>query len=73
MLSYLYEYKDISGPHLVIAPKSTISNWMLEFGRWAPFLRIVNLVPTKELRDEIVKNQLIPGKFDVCITTYEAI
>ena len=73
MLAYLYEFRKIKGPHLIIAPKSTISNWMKEFLKWAPFLRIVNLIPTKEMRDEILKTQLVEGKFDVCVTTYEAI
>ena len=70
---WLYEYKNIKGPHLVIAPKSTISNWMNEFKKWAPFMRIVNLIPTMEMRDDIIKNQMKPGTFDVIITTYEAV
>lgn len=56
ILVWLYEYKNIKGPHLVIAPKSTISNWMNEFKKWAPFMRIVNLIPTMEMRDDIIKN-----------------
>jgi SWI/SNF-related matrix-associated actin-dependent regulator of chromatin subfamily A member 5 len=73
MLAYLYEYKKVKGVHLIIAPKSTISNWMLEFSRWAPFFRVVNLIPTMEHRDDILKNKMGHGMFDVCITTYEAI
>jgi SWI/SNF-related matrix-associated actin-dependent regulator of chromatin subfamily A member 5 len=46
---------------------------MLEFGRWVPFFKVVNLIPTMEKRDDIVKSQMVPGKFDICITTYEAI
>lgn len=31
ILSYLWESKDVKDePHLIIAPKSTISNWMRE-------------------------------------------
>ena len=60
-------------PHLVIAPKSTIGNWMKEFRNWAPELRVVNLNPRKELRDEILRTKMRPGQFDVCVTTYEAI
>ena len=60
-------------PHLVIAPKSTISNWMKEFRCWAPELRVVNLDPRKEHRTQILEEQMQPGQFDVCVTTYEAI
>lgn len=36
-ISYLRESKGIvKQPHLVIAPKSTISNWMKEFRHWTP-------------------------------------
>lgn len=59
--------------HIIIAPKSTISNWMNEFEKWAPFLTVVNLIPTKEHRDNILKNQMKKGTFDVCVTTYEAL
>lgn len=45
-------------PHLVIAPKSTISNWMKELRNWAPELRIVNLNPRKEVRNEILREQM---------------
>jgi SWI/SNF-related matrix-associated actin-dependent regulator of chromatin subfamily A member 5 len=31
------------------------------------------LNPKIEVREEIIKNQLVDGKFDVCITTYEGI
>lgn len=56
MLTFLYEFKHIKGHHLIVAPKSTISNWMKEFKKWAPFFRVVNLVPTMEEREEILKN-----------------
>jgi len=30
LLGYLYEFKGIRGPHMVVAPKSTLGNWMRE-------------------------------------------
>jgi SWI/SNF-related matrix-associated actin-dependent regulator of chromatin subfamily A member 5 len=60
-------------PHLIVAPKSTISNWMREFKIWSPFFRVVNLIPTKEHRTDILENQMQPGLYDVCVTTYEAL
>lgn len=41
LLGYLYEYRTIRGPHLIIVPKSTLHNWMNEFRRWCPSLRPV--------------------------------
>jgi len=60
-------------PHLIVAPKSTISNWMREFARWTPDLKVVNLIPTQEHRDEILKTKMAKGKFDVCVTTYQSL
>jgi SWI/SNF-related matrix-associated actin-dependent regulator of chromatin subfamily A protein 1 len=36
MIGYLTEFKDAPGPHMVLAPKSTMSNWMKEFKKWLP-------------------------------------
>ena len=32
ILGYMHEFRRISGPHLVIVPKTTIANWMNEVG-----------------------------------------
>ena len=72
-IAYTYESLGVTNqPNLIIAPKSTIPNWMREFKKWAPFLRVVNLRPVKEERNEIIKNQMKEGTFDVCVTTYDA-
>src|SRR6266446_3535162 len=42
-LGYLKQYCDISGPHLVVVPKSTLQNWAREFTNWTPDFRIVTL------------------------------
>ena len=73
ILAYMHETIKIKQPHLIIAPKSTISNWMREFKVWAPFFRVVNLIPTAEFRDDILREKMQPGMFDVCVTTYEAV
>jgi SWI/SNF-related matrix-associated actin-dependent regulator of chromatin subfamily A member 5 len=54
-------------------PKSVVGNWMKEFAIWLPDCRVVNLIATKEHREDIIKNKLLPGKFDVCITTFEGV
>ena len=55
LFCYLWESKNQrSDPYLVVATKSTISNWMLEFSRWAPHFKTVNLNPKMEFRDDII-------------------
>jgi SWI/SNF-related matrix-associated actin-dependent regulator of chromatin subfamily A member 5 len=44
---------------------------MNEFKKWCPETRVINLIARKEFREEILKNQLLPGKFDVVVTTFE--
>ncbi|KAH7920364.1 hypothetical protein BV22DRAFT_1039935 [Leucogyrophana mollusca] len=70
-LSYLKHYRDISGPHLIVVPKSTLQNWLREFERWTPDVNVIVLTGTKEERAEIIASRLIPQDFDVCVTSYE--
>lgn len=43
IMAYLYKEKGIRGPFLILAPKSTIPNWMREAKKWLPDLKFVNL------------------------------
>eukprot|EP01116_Phalansterium_solitarium_P005922 TRINITY_DN181_c1_g1_i1.p1 TRINITY_DN181_c1_g1~~TRINITY_DN181_c1_g1_i1.p1 ORF type:complete len:1111 (+),score=402.66 TRINITY_DN181_c1_g1_i1:110-3442(+) len=70
-LGYLKEYRGVSGPHLVITPKSTLGNWINEFRRWCPLLRVFKLHGSKDERARQRDEQLKAGAFDVCVTTYE--
>ncbi len=36
-------------------------------------MRVVNLNPLMEVRDDIIKNQMQKDQFDVCVTTYEGV
>ena len=72
-LGYLRFVGDISGPHLVIVPKSTLDNWRREFERWIPDIDVLVLQGVKEERQDLIKERLIDEKFDVCITSYEMI
>lgn len=65
LIAYLREYKNINGPFMIIAPKSTLGNWFKEFNKWLPQCRVVKLLATKEQREEILRLHLKPGKFDV--------
>lgn len=67
---------------MVVVPNSTITNWVREFERWAPNLRVVPFYGEKKARDVIKKFELVhknylttntPAKFHVLVTTYENI
>eukprot|EP00606_Chrysophyceae_sp_TOSAG23-5_P000848 GSChrysophyteH2.ASY1.ANO1.520.1 assembled CDS len=62
VIAYLNQYQDIPGPHLIMVPKSTLSNWMGEFKRWCPSIRTLKFHGTKEEREEISLNELRPGR-----------
>ncbi|KAJ3077794.1 chromatin remodeling complex Adenosinetriphosphatase [Quaeritorhiza haematococci] len=70
-LGYLKHYRDIDGPHLVIVPKSTLHNWVKEFQKWVPDIDVFMFHGNKDARADLVRDILLPGKFDVCVTSYE--
>jgi SWI/SNF-related matrix-associated actin-dependent regulator of chromatin subfamily A member 5 len=72
-LGYLRFVAGITGPHLVVVPKSTLDNWYREFSKWIPEINILVLQGAKEERAELINNRLVDEKFDVCITSYEMI
>jgi SWI/SNF-related matrix-associated actin-dependent regulator of chromatin subfamily A member 5 len=73
----MLEYRKDTGPHLVLVPKSTLSNWMNELARWAPTLNAVKFHGDRETREDIIATILQPGQRDeerdwnVVVTTYE--
>lgn len=103
LLGYLHEFRGITGPHMVVAPKSTLGNWMNEIRRFCPVLRAIKFLGNPEervnlncfpdyahlfnkslkgtvmtygvlfviLQQHIRENLLVPGKFDVCVTSFE--
>jgi SWI/SNF-related matrix-associated actin-dependent regulator of chromatin subfamily A member 5 len=98
-MGYLHEFRGITGPHMVVAPKSTLGNWMNEIARFCPILRAVKFLGNPEERvgltsllffnynccfswhvnytlllfdqNHIREKLLQPGKFDVCVTSFE--
>jgi chromodomain-helicase-DNA-binding protein 4 len=69
-------------PVLVVVPNSTITNWVREFERWAPNLRVVpfygesksrDIIKQYELYHEIAPKRATKAKYHVLVTTYETI
>lgn len=70
LITYLMEAKKNHGPFLIIVPLSTLSNWSLEFEKWAPSVNVVCYKGSPVVR-RIVQNQMRAVKFNVLLTTYE--
>ena len=60
-------------PHLVIAPKSTLQNWLNELQRWVPALNCVCLIGSQEERSKIIQDEIESGSWDVLVTSYEIV
>ncbi|KAI9646253.1 transcriptional regulator [Ciborinia camelliae] len=72
LLTYLIEVKKQNGPFLVIVPLSTLTNWTLEFEKWAPSIgKIVYKGPPNTRKQQ--QNHIRYGNFQVLLTTYEYI
>lgn len=74
LLCYIIETKHNEGPFLIIAPLATISNWVIEFNRWAPDIKIVVYKGPPAYRRQL-SSQIKQQKhlFNVVLTTYEYI
>merc|ERR1719361_1189162 len=70
LITYLMEKKGVMGPFLIIVPLSTLSNWMLEFQKWAPSLTTLSYKGSPNQR-RAVAGQIRSGRFNVLVTTYE--
>lgn len=72
LITYLIEKKKQNGPFLVIVPLSTLTNWNLEFEKWAPSVqRVVYKGPPTVRKQQQLR--IRGGNFQVLLTTYEYI
>jgi ATP-dependent helicase STH1/SNF2 len=72
LFAHLIEVKGNEGPFLVVVPLTTISNWVMEFDKWAPDIKKIIYKGKKSERPELARS-LKEQKFNVLITTYEYI
>ncbi|KAL6273929.1 hypothetical protein ACE6H2_024621 [Prunus campanulata] len=64
----------LDGPYLVIAPLSTLSNWVNEFSRFTPSIKAIVYHGDKKQRDEIRRKHMpraIGPNFPIIVTSYE--
>ncbi|CAL4082715.1 unnamed protein product [Meganyctiphanes norvegica] len=73
LLAYMKHYRNIPGPNLIIVPKSTLRNWELEFEKWCPSMSSIVLIGDKDFRADFIKDVVMPGEWDVLITSYEMV
>ncbi|ODV98494.1 hypothetical protein PACTADRAFT_48244 [Pachysolen tannophilus NRRL Y-2460] len=70
LLTYLVEVKKISGPFLVIVPLSTLTNWNMEFEKWAPSLKKITFKGAPTYR-KLLYPDIKAQNFQVLLTTFE--
>ncbi|KAI9152135.1 Lymphoid-specific helicase [Paramyrothecium foliicola] len=81
LIALLREQENYLGPHLIVAPLSTLSNWMEEFEKWTPSIPVTMYHGTKPERDQIFRTKMMRNltkgrpndKFPVVCTSYEMV
>ncbi|KAF4946375.1 hypothetical protein FGADI_11200 [Fusarium gaditjirri] len=81
LIALLREQENYLGPHLIVAPLSTLSNWMDEFHKWTPSIPVIMYHGNKDDREKIFRTQMLKHlkagrpttKFPVVCTSYEMV
>ncbi|GAB1319283.1 Putative ATPase [Madurella fahalii] len=81
LIALLREQENYLGPHLIVAPLSTLSNWLDEFHQWVPSIPVVMYHGTPQQRNEIFKTKIMrhlhggrpTERFPVVCTSYEMV
>lgn len=82
IIGLLREQENYLGPHIIIAPLSTLSNWVNEFRKWAPTIPVVMYHGKPDERRVIRDTKLFPNldkqgkpteRFPVVCTSYEMV
>ena len=69
LVTYLIEKKH-ENKFLIIVPLSTITNWTLEFEKWAPSIKVIVYKGSQQQRRSL-QPDIRYGNFQVLLTTYE--
>ncbi len=73
-IAFLQEHKGNKGPHIVLAPKAVLHNWVREFAQWTPdTFRVVLYDGSPDERRALQKTYLDRNNFHVLVTNYELV
>ncbi|CAE8705154.1 unnamed protein product [Polarella glacialis] len=76
LLLFIQERKGNPGPHLIVAPKSCLSNWEAEFKRFAPGFSVHTLTGNQESRETELgelRKSIAEKRPVACLTNYEQV
>ncbi|KAI0478587.1 SNF2 family N-terminal domain-containing protein [Xylariaceae sp. FL0804] len=81
LVAFLREQEGYLGPHLIIAPLSTVSNWQDEFQKWTPSIPFVLYHGKISERRQIMRDKIMKHypkgrpneRFPVVVTSYEMV
>jgi SWI/SNF-related matrix-associated actin-dependent regulator of chromatin subfamily A member 5 len=75
ILAYLKLFQNVTGPHLVVVPLTTLGNWCNEFKKWCPSMKVFRFHGDKEERKAMLRDDLDPNnrKWEVVVTSYEMV
>ncbi|PHH86741.1 hypothetical protein CDD83_9810 [Cordyceps sp. RAO-2017] len=81
LIALLREQENYLGPHLIVAPLSTLSNWMDEFHKWTPSIPVVMYHGNQQERETIFRTKMNKNlsqgrpsnKFPIVCTSYEMV
>ncbi|OHT08590.1 Chromatin structure-remodeling complex subunit snf21 [Tritrichomonas foetus] len=74
LLAWLFEKVSDTGPHLVIAPLSTLSNWDNEFKHWFPQFKTIKYIGTKQERKELERKYVHKTtSINAILTSYQIV
>jgi hypothetical protein len=73
-IAYTVHVRRLPGPHLVVVPLSVMFNWMAEFRRWCPALKVLRIhAYDKDEQARLRQLMSDPRQAEVVVTTYDAI
>lgn len=74
LLAWLFEKYNDTGPHLIIAPLSTLSNWESEFQKWFPQFKVVKYVGNKPERKDLEHRYISRSStINAILTSYQLV
>lgn len=76
LLLHIKEHHGNLGPHLVVAPKSTLSNWQSELAKFAPSFHVHIVAGDQDEREHAIsamQKDIAQNRSVVCVTNYEQV